>query len=427
MAEEDVIHCAKTFDYSLVLKPKQIECFIYILSGRDVIVNLPVGYGKSLIYQLLPGIMKKKGRRKTVVLVVSPLNIIQEEQLKFLESRSVSACRLPYSDYDSKEDLSKIADGHFSVLFAHPEALLNTESGNLLLQDPSFIDKVAAVTIDECHIVEEWGAEFRTAFKKLKTLPAIFSGVPFIALSGTLTKHQLRTIPSTLGLLSPAIVQETPDRYNIYLSKILKIKGNDVCEVYEAIFKEECELLHKNPGNYPITLLFMPLFYISQAAAYLLHLFGPCDIKKSCYSVLYSRQEKAVIKATLEALHSPKSRIRLVLTSSVAGMGFDPPCIERVIHAKPPRNLSQYLQEIGRAGRRGQPSKAILYFNKKDVAKNLPGIQEDIVEYCYNEDKCLREMLLAPFGFMKSDNIASDKCCSYCSLQQTVKSQSLDC
>ncbi|KAL4220272.1 hypothetical protein ACF0H5_020679 [Mactra antiquata] len=275
MAEEDVIHCAKTFDYSLVLKPKQIECFIHILSGRDVIVNLPVGYGKSLIYQLLPGIMKKKG-----------------------------------------------------LLFAHPEALLNTESANLLLQDPSFIDKVAAVTIDECHIVEEWGAEFRTAFKKVKTLPAIFSGVLFIALSGTLTKHQLRTIPSTLGLLSPAIVQETPDRYNIYLSKILKIKGNDVCEVYEAIFKEECELLHKNPGNDPITLLFMPLFYISQAAAYLLHLFGPCDIKKSCYSVLYSRQEKAVIKATLEALHSPKSRIRLVLTSSVAGIGFDPPCIE---------------------------------------------------------------------------------------------------
>ncbi|KAL4241017.1 hypothetical protein ACF0H5_001796 [Mactra antiquata] len=89
MAEEDVIDCAKTFDQSLVLNSKQIERFNHILSDRDTIVNLPVGHGK--IYQLLPGIMKKKGLRKNVVLVVSPLNIIQEEQLKFLESHNVSA------------------------------------------------------------------------------------------------------------------------------------------------------------------------------------------------------------------------------------------------------------------------------------------------------------------------------------------------
>jgi superfamily II DNA helicase RecQ len=248
-------------------------------------------------------------------------------------------------------------------------------------------------------------------------LPAIFDRIPFIALSGTLTKDQMRTLPDILGLLCPALVQETPDRTNIFLSKIMKVKSSDMCGVYEEIFKEECELLHKDPKTYPITLMFMPLYYISQAAAYLMHLFGPCDITKSCYSVLYSRQEKAVIKTTVEELHLPQPRIRLVLTSSVAGMGFDPPCIERVIHAKPPRSLSQYLQEIGRAGRRGQPSKAILYCNKQDVAKNLPGIQDNIVEYCNNDVKCLREMLLEPFGFLKSDNIDGDKCCSYCKKQ----------
>jgi ATP-dependent DNA helicase RecQ len=127
-----------------------------VLFGKDVIVNLPVGYGKSLVYQLLPGIMKKKGLTKNVVLVLSPLNIIQEEQLNILGYSGVTSCRLPYSDKEPEFDLdlSKILEN--SVIFAHPEALLNTDCRKSLLQDRAFIDAVAAVTIDECHIVEEW-------------------------------------------------------------------------------------------------------------------------------------------------------------------------------------------------------------------------------------------------------------------------------
>jgi len=75
----------------------------------------------------------------------------------------------------------------------------------------------------------------------------------------------------------------------------MRVKSSDMCEVYDEIFKEECELLHNDPKNYPITLMFMLLYYISQAAAYFMHLFGRCEITKSCYSVLYSRQEKEVI------------------------------------------------------------------------------------------------------------------------------------
>ena len=85
-------------------------------------------------------------------------------------------------------------------------------------------------------------------------------------------------------------------------------------------------------------------------------------------------------------------------------MGFDPTSVVRVIHAKPPRNLSQYLQEIGRAGRRGQKSVAILYHNKRDIAKNIAGIEDDIIQYCKN-NKCLREMLLVPFGFQKRNSM----------------------
>ncbi|KAH3887128.1 hypothetical protein DPMN_011144 [Dreissena polymorpha] len=160
--------------------------------------------------------------------------------------------------------------------------------------------------------------------------------------------------------------------------------------------------------------MFMPLYYISQASAYLRFIFGSNDITKSCYAVLYSNQDKCVLNYTINALKAASPVIRLILTSSVAGMGFDPPCVTRIIHAKPPASIAQYLQEIGRAGRRGQQSHAILYYNKRDLAANTPGIQQDIIKYCSDDTRCLREKLLEPFGFQKSDQIANDKCCSIC-------------
>ncbi|XP_060587995.1 uncharacterized protein LOC132743457 [Ruditapes philippinarum] len=100
--------------------------------------------------------MKKKGLTKNVVLVLSPLNITQEEQLNILGSSGVTSCRLPYSDKEPEFDLDLSKNLENSVIFAHPEALLNTDCRKSLLQDRAFIDAVAAVTIDECHIVGEW-------------------------------------------------------------------------------------------------------------------------------------------------------------------------------------------------------------------------------------------------------------------------------
>jgi superfamily II DNA helicase RecQ len=105
---------------------------------------------------------------------------------------------------------------------------------------------------------------------------------------------------------------------------------------------------------------------------------------------------------TIKELREENPRIRLVLSTSITGMGFDPPCVVRIIHACPPRNLSQYFQEIGCAGRRGQAAEAIMHFNGHDLGKNLPGIQDDIIRYCKNpEGNCLRELLLETFGFKK--------------------------
>lgn len=118
---------------------------------------------------------------------------------------------------------------------------------------------------------------------------------------------------------------------------------------------------------------------MSEVLMYLNGLFQASNINEAIYSTICSELDDYVINTTIEELKKETPRIRLVLTSSIAGMGFDPKYVSRVIHTYPPRNASQYLQEIGRAGLRGQSSRAFLYFGNRDIAANLPGIKVDII------------------------------------------------
>ncbi|XP_071108991.1 ATP-dependent DNA helicase Q1-like [Haliotis cracherodii] len=283
------------------------------------------------------------------------------------------------------------------------------------LRDTEFCSKeIKAVFIDECHIVEEWGKEFRKGYHSLKNLPAVFTNAMFIGLSGTLTVLQLARLPSVLGMVDPAIIQDVPDRPNIYLSKICKdsiYECGDVVGVFENIYVPEIDKLYANPDLYPVTLMFLPMKYMSEAVRYITKMFGKQTIHASRYSCLYSTQDKEITDVTLEELKKPDPRIRLILATSSAGMGFDPVNITRVIHCCPPRCISRYLQEIGRAGRRNQQAEALLYFDNNDIKANLPGIQLDIIEYC-KTTSCMRTLLLNVFGFEKNDK--SPKGCMCC-------------
>lgn len=245
-------------------------------------------------------------------------------------------------------------------------------------------------------------------------LKGIFDQATFACMSGTLTKTQITNIPKALNFdTNYKSITESPDRSNIFLTVHKKIQTSDSLSMYENIYKKEGRSLKFNPANYPITLLFIPMYYMSCAMMFLKSLFGAQNISESPHSCLYSNQDQEVIDTTLKVLNSENPRIKLVLTTSVSGMGFDPPCITRVIHACPPRSLSQYMQEIGRGGRRGQSASAVLYYSNMDLAKNLPGLNEDIVNYC-NTKTCLRDTMLSVFGFVKAP-IDPASCCSNCS------------
>ncbi|XP_071139716.1 ATP-dependent DNA helicase RecQ-like [Mytilus edulis] len=257
------------------------------------------------------------------------------------------------------------------------------------------------------------GEEFRTAFKKLRGLKSFFPNVPVIGLSGTLTVSQKETIPKQLGLEDFHTIEKTPDRPNIFIKKIKKEPGTDVMNEYEQIVHKLCDDLYDKKADFPVTLLFLPVYYMSEAMVYLLSLFDTSTINDSIYSAICSGQDQYVIDATIAELKKENPTIRLVLTS-ISGMGFDPKNVTSIIHACPPRNTSQYLQEIGRAGRCGQPSVATLYYSNRDLGKNLPGIKDDIINYCKNDSSCIRNQLLSVFGFEKDKSIIDCQCCSFC-------------
>lgn len=258
------------------------------------------------------------------------------------------------------------------------------------------------------------GEEFRTAFKKLRGIKSFFPHAPVIGLSGTLTVSQKEAIPKQLGLENFNLIEHTPDRPNIFLSKVKKQQGIDVLDEYEQIVHKLCDDLYEKKADFPVTLLFLPIYYMSEAMVYLQSLFGCSNINESLYSAICSGQDEYVINSTIAELKKENPTIRLVLTTSIAGMGFDPKNVTHVIHACSPRNVSQYLQEIGRAGRSGQTSHATLYYCNRDIGKNLPGINDDIINYCKTDSSCLRNQLLSVFGFKKDKSIIDCKCCSFC-------------
>lgn len=153
------------------LKEKQVEALENTFNLHDTLCNLPTGYGKSMIYQLLPALFNVKYNKKVAmdgnaatkccVLVISPLNAIQVDQLEDLASLGVKACRLTTEchalDKDSKPvEMFDVSRGRYEIIFCHPEALFATQKGQDLVDDPDFQEMIAAVVIDECHKVDDW-------------------------------------------------------------------------------------------------------------------------------------------------------------------------------------------------------------------------------------------------------------------------------
>lgn len=172
-----------SFYCEVVLKPKQVICLEKVFLNLDVIAVLPTGYGKSLIFSLLPallyakknGVSKSKENISSIVVVVSPLNALIANQISRLDSSGIRATALDIrSSVEEEEeeqnesesepvvcdfhlsDKAKLEIGHYNIVFAHPEALVSCAYGRKLMQSAPYQENVCAIVVDEAHCILEW-------------------------------------------------------------------------------------------------------------------------------------------------------------------------------------------------------------------------------------------------------------------------------
>lgn len=265
------------------------------------------------------------------------------------------------------------------------------------------------------------GEKFRTDYKGLSTLKAFFPEVPFIALTATAPHKMLERLKQSLSLKSDCkVVSANPNRANIYLDKKLRLSNHHTSGSYDQILVPIANKLAIERENYPMTIVYLKLKY----CGYAYRLFegilqdkqysgNISDPSARLFAQFHGPQTKRMKKEIIHEIGKENSRIRVIFATSALGMGVDAPYVTRIIHITPPATIECYVQEIGRAGRTGLLSRAILYYNNSDIANNKKHVQDEMKAYCRSQQICLRQQILEYLGFSR---VTQEKCCSVCDI-----------
>lgn len=410
------------------LKPKQVACWESLLNGHDVLAVLPTGYGKSLIYQLLPDFLPRKCSQN-IVIVVTPLTSIIEDQIKTMEAQCVPAGVLNTEREETSEIISLFSKdithkiqitenvklGKIKILFSHPESILSAE-GMRLLKSPIFRQNVAACVIDEAHCVELWGEDFRKSFGDLATLKALFPTAVTLALTATAPLAMVEKITDSLSISSCKIVRSSPNRPNIKLTVRKRMPNNYSKASYDEILLPMTKGLNRLREKFPMTIIYMKLKYCGYAFKLFNSKIKDPFVGENCvpanrlFAQFHAPTTKLMKYDIIEEIRKENSNIRVIFATAALGMGVNIPHVTKVIHITPPATLESYLQEFGRAGRNGNSSSAIIYYNNSDISENNKIMSTAMKEYCTTTN-CLRKTILTYFGFSCQAQVS---CCSNC-------------
>ena len=407
--------------YDVFLKVKQLKILEACMLGKHVIGVLPTGYGKSVIFHMLPFMsdyLSGKGN-KSIAIVISPLNALIEDQISNLNARGIKTGVLQASqrvieddkkelldledegdlqdnkttsNYDiaKNETLHSIQKKEIRRLFTHPEAFISCKDGRKLFQSDLYQERVMFCVIDEAHLVYEWGSEFRPDFAKLSQLGCLFPYAPILALTATAPKKKLREfLKGNLHIKDPFILVGNLDRPNIFICKSKRRPSSLGAESYNNILLPIAEELKIKLIDYPLTIIYLPLKWCGYAFKCFLDVleeksYFPDNCIRSPENCLFpqyhapqtDRMKDEILKQLTGS--SKESKIHVVFATVAIGIGVNIPEVRHVIHLEVPRTLESYYQELGRAGRDGKDAKASLYYNSTDIASNKAGMTDEM-------------------------------------------------
>ncbi|MBQ8467423.1 MAG: DNA helicase RecQ [Prevotella sp.] len=366
-------------------RPLQEDIIRHAIGGKDALVLMPTGGGKSLCYQI-PALAMKG-----TCIVVSPLISLMKDQVEALQSNGIEAEALN-SNNDMTADTiirRKCAAGILKLLYISPEKLLS-EMDYLL----KHID-ISLFAIDEAHCISQWGHDFRPEYTQLGVLRERFPDVPIMALTATADKITRKDIVRQLNLEQRAGFQEFVSSFNRPNLSLSVKRG------YKA--KEKLSFI----------LNFIKARPLEAGIIY-------CLSRKSTEKVAEDLRRLGIKALPYHAALSPQERnrtqeqfkndqIQVVCATVAFGMGIDKSNVRWVIHYNLPKSIESFYQEIGRAGRDGAPADTVLFYSLADIVQ-LSEFAKQSGQQEVNMDKlrrmqeyaeasvCRRRILLNYFG-----------------------------
>lgn len=323
------------------LRSAQLDAMEAVLAGRDVLAVMATGSGKSAIYQV-PGVLLDGA-----TLVISPLIALQRDQISGLaatEAPDAVAFNSQLDSADVARNWKAVREHEAEYVFLAPEQLSNDE----VVAGLSAID-ISLVVVDEAHCVSAWGHDFRPSYLRIPDAIERLGGPRVVALTATASPVVRREIVERLRLRDPLVIASGFDRPNIHLAVSHHVTDDD---------KRDAVLARMLRVPRPALLYTATRKDAKDYAAELVS----HGVRADAYHAGLSRGQRDEVHQRFRA-----DEVDVVVATSAFGMGIDKPDVRAVVHASVPDSMDSYYQQIGRAGRDGEPAEAVLFYRQEDL------------------------------------------------------------